>query len=122
MVVRMNEAPRAEAVVSGSPLKGGKESRNTVFVEPEPVPGSSREDRHWCSLAARETPLDLVSLIGCEASVMAAGNRERGRGRGRERIYAGTAEPLRVSPPEAVVSLNIIKGKCLANDRPERFT
>ncbi len=80
-----NETPPAEPepVVSGSPLKGGEESRNTVFIEPEPEPepesGSSRKDRHWCSLAARETPQDLVSLIECEASVVAAGNRVRVR-------------------------------------------
>ncbi len=57
-------------------------------------------------MAARETPLDLVSLMECEASIVAAGNRERGRV--RERIYAGTAEPFRVTPPEAVVSFNIM--------------
>ena len=85
-----NEPPPAEPVVSGSPLKGGKESSSFV-----PVPESY-------DTVGQLKPIE--SRAACMAVFLVAGRRrERDRERERVRVDAGTAEPYEFSPAEPVV-------------------
>ena len=87
-----NEPPPAEPVVSGSPLKGGKESSSFVPV-PVPVPVPESYDT-----VGQLKPIE--SRAACMAVFLVAGRR---RERERVRVDAGTAEPYEFSPAEPVV-------------------
>ena len=96
LFVILNEPPPAEPVVSGSPLKGGKESSSFVPV-PVPVPVPESYDT-----VGQLKPIE--SRAACLAVFLVAGRRrERDRERDRVRVDAGTAEPYEFSPAEPVV-------------------